>query len=83
MVLTTISVRAAPAPRAVASSPSGCARRWNAVGAIRTGIETSVPSTVVLVSVWVTSTSTRGRRKTSAKAPRLAASVSSSSAPPA
>ena len=83
MVLATMSVRAPPAAFAVASSPSGWARRWKAVGAISTGMETEVPSSVVEVSIRLTSTRTRGRRKTSAKAPRFAASVISSSAPPA
>ena len=34
---------AAAAPRAIASSPSGCAMRWNAVGATSTGSEISRP----------------------------------------
>ena len=54
-------VPAAAAPRAVASSPSGCAARWNAVGATSTGSAISVPSAVVAVDVSATSTSIRGR----------------------
>ena len=40
---------AAAAARAIPTSPSGCATRWNATGAISTGIESSWPSTVVAV----------------------------------
>ena len=42
-----MSVPAAAAPRAIATSPSSCAICWNAIGATRAGIETGVPSTVV------------------------------------
>ncbi len=54
-----ITVPAAPAARAVARSPSGVARRWNAVGATRIGIATGWPSTVVAISRRETSTITR------------------------
>ena len=43
-------VPAAAAARAMPGSPSGCASRWNAVGATSSGIETGVPSTVVAPS---------------------------------
>ena len=62
-VETHMSVPAAAAPRAVASSPSSCAICWNAIGATRTGIDTGVPSTVVSVVTDETSTRTRGRSR--------------------
>ena len=43
-------------------SPSGWAMRCRATGATSTGIETSVPSTVVAVETALTSTSTRGQQ---------------------
>ena len=43
------SAPAAAAPGAVATSPSGCASPWIAVGATATGERTGVPSTVVAV----------------------------------
>ena len=55
-----MSVSAAAAPRAIATSPSSWAIDWNAIGATSTGIETSVPSTVVPVETAETSTRTRG-----------------------
>ena len=42
-----ISAPAAAAPRAVATSPSGWASPWIAVGATATGERTGVPSSVV------------------------------------
>jgi hypothetical protein len=50
-MLAIITLRAAAAARAVARSPSGCASRWKAVGAIMTGIEAREPTS---------STSSRG-----------------------
>ena len=44
-----MTVPAAAAARAIASSPSGCTVRWKAVGATNRGIELFVPSTVVSV----------------------------------
>ena len=44
-----MTVPAPAAARAIASSPSGCTVRWKAVGATNSGIELSVPSTVVAV----------------------------------
>ena len=78
-----ITVPAAAAPRAIASSPSGCAIRWKAVGATSTGSDTSVPSTVVAASPR------RRRRASAASAPsarrprRFSRIVHSSFAPPA
>jgi hypothetical protein len=60
-VEATIVTFAAEAPRAMASSPSACARRWNAVGATRIGVAIGSPSTVAEQSTAPTSTSTRGR----------------------
>ena len=56
-----MTVPAAAAARAIAGSPSGWAIRWNATGATSSGIDTSVPSTVVAVVASLTSTSARGR----------------------
>jgi hypothetical protein len=77
-----ISVLAAAAPRAMATSPSSCAICWNAIGAMRTGMDTGVPSTVVSVVTAETSTSTRGRSRNGEKASRFQRSVRSSPAPP-
>ena len=76
-------VPAAAAARAMPTSPSGCASRWNATGATSTGIDTVVPSTVVAVDGSATSTSTRGRSCQRRKASTFSRSVHSSSAPPA
>ena len=46
--LKIITVPAMAAARAAASSPSGCAILWNAVGAIMTGIARRCPRTVVV-----------------------------------
>ena len=54
-------VPAAAAARAIPHSPSGWAIFCSATGATITGIEISVPSTVVAVETSLTSTSTRGR----------------------
>ena len=70
------------AARAIASSPSGCTVRWNAVGATNSGIELSVPRTVVAVVTSETSTSIRGRRIQRSNAARFSRSVHSSFAPP-
>ena len=58
---STITVPAAAAARAIPGSPSGWAIRWNATGATSSGIDTSLPSTVVTVVASLTSTSARGR----------------------
>ncbi len=54
-------VPAAAAARAAAGSPSGWARRWKAVGATRTGMDTGIPNIVVAGLTAPTSTSIRGR----------------------
>jgi hypothetical protein len=77
-----MSVPAAAAPRAIATSPSSWAICWNAIGATSAGIETFVPSTVVSVDTSDTSTSTRGRRRNRENASRFHRSVRSSPAPP-
>ncbi len=76
-------VPAAAAARAMPTSPSGWARRWNATGATSSGIDTVVPSTVVAVVGSETSTSTRGRSRQRPKASTFSRSVRSSPAPPA
>jgi hypothetical protein len=76
-------VPAAAAARAVARSPSGWAIPWSATGAISTGIEISVPRTVVAVEQPRTSTSTRGRSFRRSNAATLSRRVTSSPAPPA
>ena len=73
---------AAAAARAVAHSPSGCSSRCMANGAIPSGIETGVPSTVVAVEISLTSTSVRGRKRQRPYAAVFARSVTSSPAPP-
>ena len=78
-----MTVPLARAPRAMAFSPSGWARPWNAIGATRTGKLTSVPSTVVSVVTSDTSTSVRGRSTQRRKAATFSRSVHSSFAPPA
>ena len=77
-----MSVPAAAAPRAIATSPSSCAICWNAIGATSAGIETGVPSTVVSVETDETSTRTRGRSRKRENASRFQRSVRSSPAPP-
>jgi len=75
--------RDAPAARAVATSPSGCASRWYATGATRIGIDTSCPRTVADVAMPDTSASTRGRSRSRWNAATFSRSVTSSPAPPA
>ena len=81
-VETHMSVPAAAAPRAIATSPSSCAICWKAIGATSAGIDTGVPSTVVSVETVETSTRTRGRRRYCENASRFQRSVRSSPAPP-
>ncbi len=78
-----ITVPAAAAARAIPGSPSGCASFWIAVGATRSGIDTSAPSTVVAAETDATSTSTRGRSFSRCQASTLPESASSSPEPPA
>ena len=72
---------AAAAARAVATSASGQARRWNAVGAIRTGIDAAWPSTVVSSRGGPQPRRTRGISVRRRNAASLAATVTSSWAP--
>ena len=78
-----IAVPTAAAARAIATSPSGCATRWNATGATISGIDSDSPSTVVWVVQPATSTSTRGRSCQRRYASTFQRRVSSSPAPPA
>ena len=77
------SAPAAAAPRAVATSPSGCASPWIAVGATPTGVRTGVPSRVVAVETSATPASTRGWSCQWPQAATFPARRRSSSAPPA
>ena len=81
MVDTTMIVPTVRAARAVASSPSGSARRWKAVGATSTGTGTAVPSTVVEASMVDTSTSTRLWKRHRWKARSFSRTVHSVRAP--
>jgi hypothetical protein len=83
LVDTTIIVPAAAAARAVASSPSGCAIRCDAIGATMSGRAIGWPSTVVASETCETSTSIRGTSHQRAQAARLPRNVSSSRAPDA
>ena len=83
MVDSVIGTPSAPAARTVAISPSGCARRWYAIGATATGIASGWPSAVVVSDGWSTPTSMRGLSLTRSNAARLPRSVVSSPAPPA
>ena len=78
---STMTVPASAAARAVASSPSGCAARWSVVGAIASGVRTSVPSRVVPTSTSVTSRSTRGRKRKVSQADSASAAETPSRAP--
>ena len=80
LVETTITQPAAAAARAVASSPSGWASRWAAIGAIPNAAA-GVPSHGTRVCVVDTSTSTRPRNSHSRHASTLRRSVCSSRAP--
>ena len=88
-VLRVDSTNSAPARAAAvaaATSPSGWASRWNAVGATASGVRTrssSGPPSTTLVSTADTSRSTRGRNCIRRHAFWLARSVASCPAPPA
>src|ERR1700678_2395162 len=62
-VLATRIAPAAPAPRAVAISPSQCARKCDDVGATMIGCGISWPKSFVRVSIFETSTITFGFRR--------------------
>ena len=76
-VLSTYRAPALAAPAAVASSPSGWAIRWKAVGATPTGVASAAPSRDTDVSVSDTSRSTRGASQIRCQAFTLARSVRS------
>ena len=78
-----ITVPAASAARAIATSPSGWASFWKATGATSTGCFSSAPSSSIRVLTSDTSTSTRGHSSQSANASTLRRRVRSSPAPPA
>ncbi|HZT85678.1 MAG TPA: hypothetical protein VE984_09700 [Gaiellaceae bacterium] len=79
---TVTSAPAAAAARPVASSASGSSSRCIANGAIPSGIETGVPSSVVSSRTSPTSTSIRGRSCQRLNAATFSRSVTSSSDPP-
>ena len=83
LVETVISEPAAAAPRAVASSPSGCAMPWYAQGATPMGERTGEPSSSVASGTAVMPFRTRGRSRQDRQAPGASRSVVSVSAPPA
>ena len=82
-VLSVYTAPTAPAPRAVASSPSAWNRRWNPVGANSTGWGSSSPNSGTRVSSRLTSRSTRGRSMWASSRSRFQPSVRSSPLPPA
>ena len=70
-------------PRDVATTPSGCAKPTKPpTGARNTGLESFCPSSVVLMSIFRTSTSTRWRSARLSSAWRLRHSEVSESEPP-
>ncbi len=77
------SAPAVAAPRAVATSPSGCASPWIAVGATATGVRTGVPSSVVSVETSARPARTWGWSCQWLQAATLPSNRRSSSAPPA
>ena len=80
-VLNIIKVSDIPAPRAVATSPSGCARMWLPAGASTTGMLIFSPKTVVERFLSSTVRKKRGRRVSASKAVRLRRVVNMSMAP--
>ena len=81
--LRTITVPAAPAARAVANSASGCAELWLPAGSSITGKVISCPSTVVLISRSLMSTSILGFITMESRTARVRRRVISSVAAPA
>ena len=81
--LSTISVPAAPAARALASSPSGWAAAWFPAGSSMIGKRISCPRTVVRRSRWLMSTIMRGRSMMASNTARVRRRVISSVAAPA
>jgi hypothetical protein len=73
----------AAAARDIATSPSGCACRWYAIGATMIGAARSAPRTVRSVVTVVTSRSSRGRSVQRRYALTFSRSVHSSPAPAA
>ena len=73
---------AAAAPRADASSPSGCTISWTPTGASITGAVSRVPSTSTARSRSLVSRRWRGTRRQLRNASRLARIVSPEPAPP-
>ena len=75
-------VSVAAAARPVATSPSGCARRWTAIGATISGWGRFLSRSVTDVSRSSTPTSMRGRIASRLHAATLSRIVISSPAPP-
>jgi hypothetical protein len=83
-MLAIMMIPARAAARAVARSPSGCASRWNAVGAMMTGIDAREPSSVRSTACrLLQGRNTRGTSASEPNASSFAFNVTSSSAPPA
>ncbi len=82
-MLDTSTVPAAAVALAVASSPSGCARRWNAVGATTTGIDARAPGRATARSRTGVPRRIRGSSASRPNARSFSPSTTSSAAPPA
>ena len=82
MVETHITVPAAAAAFATATSPSGWNSRWCPTGATITGSQIRVPITVVARSGSAMPASIRGRNRIRANAAIVSRSARSSPAPP-
>src|SRR5215469_18867001 len=78
---TAISEPLAAAARATAASPSGCAAFCIAIGAIRIGVVTGWPSTLVAVETADTLRSILGRNRIRSQAATASAADSPSLAP--
>ena len=80
-IAATMVTCASAAAAAVATSPSGHASRWNAVGAMSTGIDMPWPNTVASSRGAPQPRRTRGTSARPRNAASLAATVTSSCAP--
>ena len=78
---TIIGTPARALARAVASSPSGCAIFWSAVGATQSGMAAGPPSTVAAVVRADTSRITRYQIRRRSQAARFSRRVVSAHAP--
>src|SRR5215469_17690995 len=81
LVDTATNEPVAAAARATAASPSGCAAFCMAIGAIRIGVATCWPSTLVAVETAETFRSTLGRNRIRSQAATASAAETPSLAP--